>query len=283
MYFLNFYIYSIIKSLRCAHISTLNLQSSISQGILRIIGSSSFGRSPSKRLVHGVNQGPLVEEKGKVLLPPGRPPRPYDNKVQSLGSREPRQAWGEGNPSDELVYLYYFYFFSPLFFISCQILSNSSYFCVLFAISLPRTLTLVFFGPFKKKKQKRCLMTMTMSRTEQHSEGGFLSLRDEITGSHTQVCGGSAFSPVLGSRILSYVDDDSVIEKDIYDLPDYSEPTSSPAPQVGTLWRCVNFSRFFLAYPCPSGTPSIFFQIFFHLAFNLDLFFKFGRQMVDKF
>lgn len=60
-------------------------------------------RSPSKRLVHGVTSAPLIEEKGKLGIPPGRPPRPYDNKVQSLGAREPRQAWGEGNPSDELV------------------------------------------------------------------------------------------------------------------------------------------------------------------------------------
>ncbi|XP_043281323.1 tyrosine-protein phosphatase non-receptor type 4 isoform X3 [Venturia canescens] len=126
--------------------------------------SSSFGRSPSKRLVHGVNQGPVVEEKGKLSMPPGRPPRPYDNKVQSLGSREPRQAWGEGNPSDD--------------------------------------------------------------------EGGFVSLRDEITGSHTQVGGGGAFSPVLGSRILSYVDDDTTTERNNYEIPDYSEPTSSPAPQI---------------------------------------------------
>ncbi|XP_008559388.1 tyrosine-protein phosphatase non-receptor type 4 isoform X4 [Microplitis demolitor] len=109
-----------------------------------------FIRSPSKRLVHGVNQVPIVEEKGKVVSAPARPPRPYDNKVQSLGSREPRQAWVEGNPSDE----------------------------------------------------------------------------EEI---NTQ---GGAFSPVLGSRILSYVDDDTTGERNIYDLPDYSEPTSSPAPQI---------------------------------------------------
>ncbi|XP_076674909.1 protein tyrosine phosphatase Meg isoform X7 [Andrena cerasifolii] len=120
-----------------------------------------FIRSPSKRLVHGVIATPLIEEKGKLGMPPGRPPRPYDNKVQSLGAREPRQAWGEGNPSDD--------------------------------------------------------------------EGGFLSLREEITGSHTQ---GSAFSPVLGSRVLSYADDDTTVERNIYDLPDYSEPTSSPAPQI---------------------------------------------------
>ncbi|KAG8036127.1 hypothetical protein G9C98_004707 [Cotesia typhae] len=119
-----------------------------------------FIRSPSKRIIHGVNQVP-IEEKGKVVSAPARPPRPYDNKVQSLGSREPRQAWVEGNNSDD--------------------------------------------------------------------EGGFLSLREEInTSTHTQ---GGAFSPVLGSRILSYVDDDTA-ERNIYDLPDYSEPTSSPAPQV---------------------------------------------------
>ncbi|XP_044583750.1 tyrosine-protein phosphatase non-receptor type 4 isoform X3 [Cotesia glomerata] len=119
-----------------------------------------FIRSPSKRIVHGVNQVP-IEEKGKVVSAPARPPRPYDNKVQSLGSREPRQAWVEGNNSDD--------------------------------------------------------------------EGGFLSLREEInTSTHTQ---GGAFSPVLGSRILSYVDDDTA-ERNIYDLPDYSEPTSSPAPQI---------------------------------------------------
>ncbi|XP_044015299.1 tyrosine-protein phosphatase non-receptor type 4 isoform X2 [Aphidius gifuensis] len=113
-----------------------------------------FIRSPSKKLIHGVNQLPVPEEKGKIALAPARPPRPYDNKVQSLGSREPRPAWGEGNPSDE----------------------------------------------------------------------------DEINRPHSQ--GGGAFSPVLGSRIISYVDDDSVIERNIYDLPDYSEPTSSPAPQI---------------------------------------------------
>lgn len=55
-----------------------------------------------------------------------------------------------------------------------------------------------------------------------------MSLREEIS-SHTQ---GNAFSPVLGSRVLSYADDDTTAERNIYDLPDYSEPTSSPAPQV---------------------------------------------------
>lgn len=54
-------------------------------------------------MIHGVNQAPVIEEKGKIAVAPARPPRPYDNKVQSLGSREPRQAWVEGNPSDEYV------------------------------------------------------------------------------------------------------------------------------------------------------------------------------------
>jgi hypothetical protein len=59
-----------------------------------------YDRSPSKKLIHGILPVPVSDEKGK-LLPPGRPPRTYDNKVQSLGAREPRQAWGEGNQSDE--------------------------------------------------------------------------------------------------------------------------------------------------------------------------------------
>lgn len=59
-----------------------------------------------------------------------------------------------------------------------------------------------------------------------------MSLREEITSSHTQ---GNAFSPVLGSRVLSYADDDTTAERNIYDLPAYSEPTSSPAPRVFIL------------------------------------------------
>ncbi|XP_066588095.1 tyrosine-protein phosphatase non-receptor type 4 isoform X2 [Prorops nasuta] len=121
-----------------------------------------FIRSPSKRLAHGVSPSSIIEEKGKAL-PPGRSTRSYDNKVQSSGAREPRQAWCEGNPSDD--------------------------------------------------------------------EGGFLSTREEISGSHIATQG-NAFSPSLGSRVLSYVDDDTTTERNIYDLPDYSEPTSSPAPQI---------------------------------------------------
>lgn len=74
--------------------------------------------------------------------------------------------------------------------------------------------------------------TSLVSFTFSYSEGGFLSLREEVTGSYTQ---GGAFSPALGSRVFSYADDDTTAERNIYDLPDYSEPTSSPAPQVCTL------------------------------------------------
>lgn len=139
-------------------------------------------------MVHGVTTAPIIEDKGKVIIPPGRPPRPYDNKVQSLGAREPRQAWGEGNQSDELEMPLLLLHFIFLFFL----------------------LLFIFI----------------------YSEGGFLSLREDLTGTHTQ---NNAFSPMLGSRVLSYADDDTIIEKNIYDLPDYSEPTSSPPPQVNKL------------------------------------------------
>ncbi|XP_069683313.1 tyrosine-protein phosphatase non-receptor type 4 [Periplaneta americana] len=60
-----------------------------------------FIRSPSKRLVRQTVPPPL-EEKAKHVAPPSRPPRPYDNKVTSLGAREPRRAWGEAaHPSDD--------------------------------------------------------------------------------------------------------------------------------------------------------------------------------------
>jgi tyrosine-protein phosphatase non-receptor type 4 len=53
-----------------------------------------FVRSPSKQLVKQ-QAAPSVEDKGKVSLAPGRPPRPYDNKVTSLGAKEPRKAWAD--------------------------------------------------------------------------------------------------------------------------------------------------------------------------------------------
>lgn len=61
-------------------------------------------RSPSKKIAHAITTAAVTDDKGKLTIPPGRSSRSYDNKVQSLGAREPRQAWGEGNQSDELVY-----------------------------------------------------------------------------------------------------------------------------------------------------------------------------------
>lgn len=47
----------------------------------------------------------IVDEKAKGTQPPSRPSRSYDNKVTSLGSWEPRRAWGETvHPSDEYVF-----------------------------------------------------------------------------------------------------------------------------------------------------------------------------------
>lgn len=54
-----------------------------------------FVRSPSKTLMKFNLQAPALEDKGKTLAAPARPPRPYDNKVTSLGSKEPRKAWEE--------------------------------------------------------------------------------------------------------------------------------------------------------------------------------------------
>ncbi|XP_018330601.1 tyrosine-protein phosphatase non-receptor type 4 isoform X2 [Agrilus planipennis] len=51
-----------------------------------------FVRSPSKLFRQSVPP-PALEERGKILTAPSRPPRPYDNKVTSLGAKEPRKAW----------------------------------------------------------------------------------------------------------------------------------------------------------------------------------------------
>jgi len=71
--------------------------------VIRILFITKFSafRSPSKKIAHTI-AAPVTEDKGKMISS-GRPSRSYDNKVQSLGAREPRQAWGEGNQSDELV------------------------------------------------------------------------------------------------------------------------------------------------------------------------------------
>lgn len=54
-----------------------------------------FVRSPSKHIGKLTIGPPAIEEKGKPLIAPGRPPRPYDNKVTILGAKEPRKAWAE--------------------------------------------------------------------------------------------------------------------------------------------------------------------------------------------
>ncbi|CAH0563802.1 unnamed protein product, partial [Brassicogethes aeneus] len=53
-----------------------------------------FVRSPSK-IVRQTVPAPALEVKGKVSVVPPRPPRPYDNKVTSLGTKEPKKAWTE--------------------------------------------------------------------------------------------------------------------------------------------------------------------------------------------
>ncbi|KAJ8681347.1 hypothetical protein QAD02_017134 [Eretmocerus hayati] len=129
----------------------------------RARAEKTFVRSPSKKLIHGILPVPSSDEKGKVVSS-SRSNRSHD-KVQSLGSREPRQAWGEGNQSDD--------------------------------------------------------------------EGGFLAaLKEEGARTHTQSNGG-AFSPMLGSRVISYVDDDTNLnERNVYDVPNPSEPTSPPTLQI---------------------------------------------------
>nr|CAD7571593.1 unnamed protein product [Timema californicum] len=68
----------------------------VEEGRQRARLERTFIRSPSRRL--GSTVAPPIEEKAKLVSPPARPPRPYDNKVTSLGSREPRRAWGEEGP-----------------------------------------------------------------------------------------------------------------------------------------------------------------------------------------
>ncbi|XP_018569076.1 tyrosine-protein phosphatase non-receptor type 4 isoform X2 [Anoplophora glabripennis] len=55
-----------------------------------------FVRSPSKHLIRqSVPSPPALEDKGKVLTAPARPPGPYAHKVTSLGTKEPKKAWTE--------------------------------------------------------------------------------------------------------------------------------------------------------------------------------------------
>ncbi|CAH1997617.1 unnamed protein product [Acanthoscelides obtectus] len=54
-----------------------------------------FVRSPSKQLIKQPTPAPPIEDKGKFLTAPARPPGPYANKVTSLGTKEPKKAWTE--------------------------------------------------------------------------------------------------------------------------------------------------------------------------------------------
>ncbi|KAK7863894.1 hypothetical protein R5R35_007226 [Gryllus longicercus] len=72
----------------------------VEEGRQRARLERTFIRSPSK---HHVRQTvPATAEEKAKLITPVRAPRPYDNKVTSLGAREPRKAWGEAaHPSDD--------------------------------------------------------------------------------------------------------------------------------------------------------------------------------------
>ncbi|XP_022916311.1 tyrosine-protein phosphatase non-receptor type 4 [Onthophagus taurus] len=51
-----------------------------------------FVRSPSKILIKSPPP-PILEEKGKIVPAPARPPRLYNDKITSTGPKEPRKAW----------------------------------------------------------------------------------------------------------------------------------------------------------------------------------------------
>ncbi|XP_066998363.2 tyrosine-protein phosphatase non-receptor type 4 [Anabrus simplex] len=71
----------------------------IEEGRQRARLERTFIRSPSKHYIRQTVPSP-VEEKSK-LITPVRVPR-HDNKVTSLGARQPRKAWGEAaQPSDD--------------------------------------------------------------------------------------------------------------------------------------------------------------------------------------
>lgn len=79
------------------------------------------------------------------------------------------------------------------------------------------------------------------------SEGGFLAHREEGTHSHNS---GNAFSPRLGSRAISYADEDSTLERNIYDIPDYNEQTGSTSPQVQFTIIIMCIGNYIVAICC---------------------------------
>uniref|UniRef100_A0A6P7GN49 protein-tyrosine-phosphatase n=1 Tax=Diabrotica virgifera virgifera TaxID=50390 RepID=A0A6P7GN49_DIAVI len=54
-----------------------------------------FVRSPSKYLGSQPVQTPPLEDRGKIVTAPARPPGPYAHKVTSLDTKEPKKAWTE--------------------------------------------------------------------------------------------------------------------------------------------------------------------------------------------
>ncbi|KAJ8923374.1 hypothetical protein NQ315_001932 [Exocentrus adspersus] len=54
-----------------------------------------FFRLHSPRIRQSVPPPPALEDKGKILTAPARPPGPYAHKVTSLGTKEPKKAWTE--------------------------------------------------------------------------------------------------------------------------------------------------------------------------------------------
>lgn len=70
------------------------------------------------------------------------------------------------------------------------------------------------------------------------SDGGFLTIRDEINTPHI-----GAFSPALGSHILSYADDDTANERSTCDQ-DLPDSTDSSVPHVRYKIFCFKFNTF---------------------------------------
>lgn len=83
------------------------------EGRLRSRPDRCFVRSPSKRIQpptsipEDKHHAPAPPVATSVATPaPVRQSRPYDNKVTSLGSREPRRAWSEVEPAPSTVALH---------------------------------------------------------------------------------------------------------------------------------------------------------------------------------
>ncbi|XP_074030618.1 protein tyrosine phosphatase Meg [Leptinotarsa decemlineata] len=60
-----------------------------------------FVRSPSKQLVKPTVPPLPLEDKGKIMSAPARPPGPYAHKVTSLDTKEPKKAWTEDSRASD--------------------------------------------------------------------------------------------------------------------------------------------------------------------------------------